>query len=495
MSAARRDARLEHAHRLGAERDAEPARREAGRRRATTIGVLPRRLAKRERASTIASAVARPRTTSSSSITGGGLKKCRPTVRSGAPMRRADLGDRQATTCSTRGCARAGREELDLAEHLDLEVHRLSGAASMHEVDAVARRRAERRARATSIADHLAPGLVEHLALLHEPVGHRLDDADRLARRGPGRRRTGASRSPRRGRDLRDALPHRAGADDEHLADRGRGRREARVMAAPVAHVGRRRLGRASRLLRGGPGGSWRADAGCPRAAGGAPQPAAAGCAARRGAAGAAAATGARATAAAAACGASALVAAARRTMAAATKSARPSDGEPAGRARLVGGEHLRPARRRRRGRRGRRARRGRAEAVLMAARDAADSRRGVEGNRCDGQRRRPSRRCRRTGSRCEVKKTRTVPISARGPVRVKGTLRVSPLRRSVTSPRIGVARVAARRRGRSRPRSCPRAGRPASSVSSPVLVHVARGDGRLARPSRATRCAGPARR
>ena len=48
------------------------------------------------------------------------------------------------------------------------------------------------------------------------------------------------------------------------------------------------------------------------------------------------------------------------------------------------------------------------------------------------------------TGSRREVKNTRTVPTSARAPVRVNGTVRVSPLRRSVSAPLDRGARVAA---------------------------------------------------
>ena len=48
-----------------------------------TTGVLPHAAAVARTASTTCGALARPRTTSTSVITGAGLKKCMPTMRSG----------------------------------------------------------------------------------------------------------------------------------------------------------------------------------------------------------------------------------------------------------------------------------------------------------------------------------------------------------------------------------------------------------------------------
>ena len=85
----------QRAQRLAVERAGDAVDDEAGRRAADSPAVLPQASAVARTVSTASGALARPRTTSTSAITGAGLKKCMPTSRSGLLQPGGERRDRQ----------------------------------------------------------------------------------------------------------------------------------------------------------------------------------------------------------------------------------------------------------------------------------------------------------------------------------------------------------------------------------------------------------------
>ena len=141
--------------------------------------------------------------TSTSFITGAGLKKCMPTTRPESVDRPADRGDRDRRR--VRRQHRAGRDLLELAEQLLLELQalgrRLDDQLGLGEV-----------LRATAAA-LTSPGSPLEAALgapALEPVGDRVEPALDRDLVGVVQQRPCAGRR----RELGDARAHRAGADD-----------------------------------------------------------------------------------------------------------------------------------------------------------------------------------------------------------------------------------------------------------------------------------------
>ena len=236
MSSARADALLEGAHRLGEERHQDPVDDEA-----RPVGRDDDLLAELggERADGVGRRVASSRSRGSSStsgMTGTGLKKCIPTnrARRASPTAAAQAVDRDRAR--VRGEDRAGRRDAgrarDQSAALDLEVleDRLDdevGVARRRPRSAVGAIRPRMASRSLAVEPALRDGPLE---VAGDPVAARL----RPGEVGLVQRR----RSGRRGEDLGDAVAHQPGAGDEDALDRHRS------SLASAAAPSRRRVAR-----------------------------------------------------------------------------------------------------------------------------------------------------------------------------------------------------------------------------------------------------------
>ena len=90
-------------------------------------------------AANVASLVASPRITSTSTITGTGFMKCMPMKRSGRRGLRGELGDRNRRRVARKDHAGA-EQRIDFLEHANLQIA-LFGHSLDHEIGADERRR------------------------------------------------------------------------------------------------------------------------------------------------------------------------------------------------------------------------------------------------------------------------------------------------------------------------------------------------------------------
>ena len=219
MSSARADALLEGPHRLGEERHQHPVDDEARPVGRDDDAACRDRRRGRGSSSAVASDVAVPRTSSTSGMTGTGLKKCIPTKRAAA--RRADgRGQRvDRDRARVRGEDRAGRRDAGRARDQN---RRLTSTSS----------------KIASTTRSGVGGVAPRSSVGADP-GER-----RVARRRP---RGGPSRPPARGcrRSGRDR-PRPGRGPARRARRRGRSRRRPGRCRGPSARRRRRRRARSS---------------------------------------------------------------------------------------------------------------------------------------------------------------------------------------------------------------------------------------------------------
>ena len=162
------------------------------------------------RVSVVATSVARPLTTSTSGISGAGLKKCMPTTRPGCSQPGGERSDRQRRRVGRED--RLRRDDLfELAQQRALLGEILDDRLDDElRADAIAERRARRRSarcaappRRRSRACPWRPALAASARSSSAPVRQRPCRVSNSCTAMPGLRG-----------DLRDAGAHRAGADD-----------------------------------------------------------------------------------------------------------------------------------------------------------------------------------------------------------------------------------------------------------------------------------------
>ena len=172
-----------------------------------SAGVLPSSFASSTTVRAVSSEVSGVRTTSTSAITGTGLKKCMPITLVGPAGDRGQRGDRDGRR--VRREDRVRRERLvGAAEDVLLRVGILGGRLD-HQVGGRRGRPPASTRASTSAGSSSAPFSARRV----EALLHRREAALDRARERVVERNAAA----RRGEGLRDAAAHLAGADDENV--------------------------------------------------------------------------------------------------------------------------------------------------------------------------------------------------------------------------------------------------------------------------------------